>query len=486
MPNSSFPLPAGTHVHEYVINDVLGVGTFGITYRATDTHLGISVVIKEYLPESYARRAGDYAVSAISDETREIFLWGRERFLDEAKILAKFQHPNIVRVNRYFSANDTAYFVMDFAEGETLQDTLSRMERPLDEGQIISIFTQVLNGLDVVHQQKYLHRDIKPGNIYLRKDKTAMLIDFGAARHEIPDDGSTTVQVTPGYAPVELYIPEEKKGPWSDLYSVGASIYRCLTKEAPVVSIERLKKLDDFGVDPCPKLARDMPHLGSRMLLDSVDWMMSVDAAERPQNVQEVLDVWAGKARRPGPAALPARESGKGKTQYKVLMAGSPGGGVPTALRVIRDAGLLTGNAGQDGALQPSGVDFASLDISEHERMQVYSVPGREQFDVVRDMLQEGAMGLVLLIDNAREKPLDDLDFFLNLLPEFVDATGVVIGINRSELYPGPNIHEYHRHIAKSRGPGKMPPPIMEVAPGNPGELRKLLLSLLFHLNPNL
>jgi signal recognition particle receptor subunit beta len=379
---------------------------------------------------------------------------------------------------------------MDFAEGETLQDILSRTEQPLDEGEIIGIFTQVLNGLDVVHQQKYLHRDIKPGNIYLRKDKTAMLIDFGAARHEIPDDGSTTVQVTPGYAPVELYIPEERKGPWSDLYSVGASIYRCLTKEAPVVSIERLKKLEDFGVDPCPKLATDMPHLGSRMLLDSVDWMMSVDAVERPQNVQEVLEVWTGRTRRPGRAALPAREPRKGKIQYKVLMAGSPGGGVPTALRVIRDAGLLTGgkggNAGQGEAPQPSGVDFATLDISSHERMLVYSVPGREQLDIVRDMLQEGAMGLVLMIDNAREKPLDDLDFFLNLLPEFIEATGVVIGVNRSELYPGPNIHDYHRHIAKSRGAGKMPPPIMEVAPGNPGELRKLLLSLLFHLNPNL
>ena len=202
MPNCATILPLGTQVQEYVIEDVLGVGTFGITYRATDTHLGISVVIKEYLPESYARRSGDNGVSAISDDTKEIFLWGRERFLDEAKILAKFHHPNIVRVNRYFMANDTAYFVMDFEEGETLQSILSRTEQPLGETEIVGIFTQVLNGLSVVHQQKYLHRDIKPGNIYIRQDKRAMLIDFGAARNEISGDGSTTVQETPCYAPV--------------------------------------------------------------------------------------------------------------------------------------------------------------------------------------------------------------------------------------------------------------------------------------------
>src|SRR5512137_1525619 len=224
-------LASGTQVHEYVIEDVLGTGSFGITYKATDTHLGNAVVIKEYIPESFARREGNNCVSAKSDDTMDIFAWGRERFLDEAKTLAKFHHPNIVRVNRYFMANDTAYFVMDFHEGETLQSILSRTDKPLSESMIISIFTQILNGLNVVHQQKYLHRDIKPGNIYIRKDNTAILIDFGAARLEMPGDGSTTVVVTAGYAPVELYVPDEKKGPWTDIYSIGASIYRCLTKE---------------------------------------------------------------------------------------------------------------------------------------------------------------------------------------------------------------------------------------------------------------
>lgn len=482
-------LPLGTQVHEYVIEDVLGTGSFGITYKATDTNLGISVVIKEYIPESFARRADNNCVSAKSDDTVEIFSWGRERFLEEAKILAKFHHPNIVRVNRYFMANDTAYFVMDFEEGETLQSKLSKTDEPLSETAIVNIFSQILNGLGVVHQQKYLHRDIKPGNIYIRKDNTAVLIDFGAARLEMPGDGGATVLVTAGYAPVELYVPDGKKGPWTDIYSVGASIYRCLTNEVPPVSIERLKKLEDFGVDPCPTLSRDMPHLGSGLLLDSVDWMMSIAPEARPQTVQDVLDVWAGKTRRSSPVQQLASDPQKSKTQYKILIAGSAGAGIPTALQVIRDASMPSAEAaypGQGNTTQMLSLDFASLDISDYERILLYGVPEQAQSNDARDMLQNGAIGLALLIDNGSKNPFDDLDRFLNLLEGFIENTGVVIGINRSEEHPSPNIHDYHSHLAKTRRNWKAPPPIMEVAPGNRQEMKQLLLSLLFHLNPSL
>lgn len=484
-------LPLGTQIQEYVIEGVLGTGSFGITYKATDTHLGNSVVIKEYIPESFAKRGGNNCVSAKSDDTMEIFSWGRDRFLDEAKVLAKFQHPNIVRVNRYFMANDTAYFVMDFHEGETLQSILSRTDKPLNESMIINIFTQILNGLSVVHQQKYLHRDIKPGNIYIRKDSTAILIDFGAARLEMPEDGSTTVMVTAGYAPVELYAPDGRKGPWTDIYSIGASIYRCLTKEAPPVSIERQKKLEDFGADPCPMLLRDKPQLGSRILLDSVDWMMAIDAEARPQTVQDVLDVWAGKALRSSPVKPLASVPAKSKIQYKILVAGSAGAIIPTALQAIRDpempsASAITSPSGQDNKTQALSLDYASLDISSRERILLYSVPEQAQFIAIWERLQKGAIGLVLLIDNGSKNPLDDLDCFLKLLDGFIENTGVVIGINRSGPNPGPSIHDYHAHLAKTRRNGKAPPPIMEVAPGNRLEMRKLLLSLLFHLNPSL
>ena len=385
-------------------------------------------------------------------------------------------------------ANDTAYFVMDFEEGETLQSILSRTDKPLSDSVIVNIFTQILNGLSVVHQQKYLHRDIKPGNIYIRKDNTAILIDFGAARLEMPGNGSTTVMVTAGYAPVELYAPDGRKGPWTDLYSIGATIYRCLTREAPPISIERLKKLEDFGVDPCPTLSKNMPHLGSQVLLDSVDWMMSIAAEARPQAVQDVLDVWAGKNRRASPVKLTATEPNKNKTQYKILIAGAA---IQTALQAIRDsdtpdAGEKTKLPKQDGKTKILNLDFASLDISSHERILLYSVPEQAQFHAVRDMLQKGALGLVVLIDNRSRHPFDDLDVYLQLLEGFIENTGVVIGINRSEEYPSPTIHDYHGHLAKTRRNWKAPPPIFEVAPGNRHEMKKLLLSLLFHLNPSL
>jgi serine/threonine protein kinase len=483
-------LPPGTQIQEYVIKEVLGTGSFGITYRATDTHLGNSVVIKEYIPESFAVRARDNCVSAKSDDTTEIFAWGRERFLEEAKVLAKFHHPNIVRVNRYFMANDTAYFVMDFHDGETLQSILSRTDKPLSESMIINIFTQILNGLSVVHQQKYLHRDIKPGNIYIRKDNTAILIDFGAARLEMPGDGSTTVMVTAGYAPVELYTPDGRKGAWTDIYSIGASIFRCLTREAPPVSIERLKKLEDFGVDPCPVLLKDMPQLGSKVLLDSVDWMMSIAAEERPQSVQDILDIWAGKGRRPNPVK-PSAEPQKSKTLYKILMAGSAGPSIAAALQTLRDEDMpvvetVSECSGQASMVQTLSLDFASFDISSHERILLYSVPQQEQFSIVRDMLQKGAIGLVLLIDNERGSPFEDMDAIINQLGGFIDKTGLVVGVNRTGPAAGPNIHDYHAHLAKSRRNWKAPPPIMEVAPENRHEMKKLLLSLLFHLNPSL
>jgi signal recognition particle receptor subunit beta len=216
--------------------------------------------------------------------------------------------------------------------------------------------------------------------------------------------------------------------------------------------------------------------------------MMSVTAEERPQTVQEVLDVWAGKRRRPNSVTPLAREPGK--TPYKILIAGSSADCISTALQTIRDSNHVSGtkgrNTGPGDVPQVNIEESANLDISSHERMLIHSVPGREQLNSVQTRLQEDAIGLVLLIDNARENALDDLDFFLDRFDDFIKSTGVVIGITRSELSKGPNIHDCHRHLAKSRETGKIAPPIMEVTPGNHRELRKLLLSLLFHLNPTL
>jgi signal recognition particle receptor subunit beta len=184
-------------------------------------------------------------------------------------------------------------------------------------------------------------------------------------------------------------------------------------------------------------------------------------------------------------------ENHKSKTLYKILIAGSAGVAIPTALQAMRDANIpgaesVIESSGREGMTQTLGLDFASFDISSHERILLYSVPGQEQFTIVRDMLQKGAIGLVLLIDNARADPRGDLDSCMKLLETFIDRTGVVIGIKRTGNSPDPDLHDYHAHLAKTRSNLKGPPPIMEVAPGELQEMKKLLLSLLFHLNPSL
>jgi len=484
-------LPLGTSLHEYVIEAILGMGAFGITYKAADTNLGFSVAIKEYLPESFAQRASDNRVALLSADTREMYEWGRDRFLDEAKILAKFRHPNIVRVNRYFKANDTAYFVMDFEDGESLQSLLSRTTEPLDEARIKNICTQVLNGLSAVHEQKYLHRDIKPGNIYIRKDGSATLIDFGAARLEMAGEEDVTSMVTPGYAPVEQYVPDGKQGPWSDLYAIGATIYRCLTKKTPVASIERMKKMDETGVDPCPPLSKQAPQLGSQEFLETCDWMMSIVPEDRPQSVQEVLDAWAGKKRSPkAPAKSFTYVPRQARKTYKILIAGPVGVGKTTAIHTISDSGIVATEANASDSVRDRkaqttvAMDYGSLDISDNERILLYGVPGQERFNFMWDILQKGAIGLVLLIDNGRKNPLGDLDFFLESFEGFINKTGIVIGINRTEQYPKPNIFDFHCHLQKNQKHWKAPPPIMEVDPRNHEEMRKLVLSLLCHLDP--
>jgi serine/threonine protein kinase len=487
-PMQSTILPLGSQLQEYRIDAVMGVGTFGITYKATDTNLGIIVVIKEYLPLSYAKRSSENLVHAISEQTREIFEWGRERFLDEAKVLAKFRHPNIVRVLRYFKENDTAYIVMEFEDGESLQRKLSLSSEPYTEAQIKHIFSQVLEGLKTVHEQKYLHRDIKPGNIYIRDDNTAILIDFGAARLEMPGEGSATITVSPGYAPVEQYVPDGKQGPWSDIYAIGASIYRCITKKTPTLSIERMKTIDEEGYDPCLRLAELSPQLGSREFLESVDRMLSVIPEDRPQSVSEVLDAWAGRKPLPKPGDRKKSYTPKQvKKTYKILIASSDGGDKSTAIRSISDTNVENSAAGaqvsDSSALPAAPMDYGSLDISDCERILVYGIPGNERFRFIWDILQKGAIGLVLLIDNESQNPLTDLETYLTMFESFIDRTGVVIGINRTR-HRHPDIHEYHEYLQKTPYAGKSRPPILEVDPTNKSDMKKLLLSLIFHIDP--
>ena len=249
-------LTSGYMLDEYRIEAILGAGGFGVTYKALDTHLNAWVAIKEYFPVEWSFRDPDgvmvYAntqgLSSAAGGQISDYEWGLERFLDEARVLAQIQHPYVVRVKRYFRANGTAYIVMEYEEGEPLSTILDE-SGTLGEEQLRGLLEDVLPALRAVHDQGYLHRDIKPANLYVRsRDRRVMLIDFGAARAAIGRHSqNVTSLVTPGYSPPEQYTSRnDRYGTWTDLYALGAVLYRCVTGHTPAEAAERL--LDDHLV----------------------------------------------------------------------------------------------------------------------------------------------------------------------------------------------------------------------------------------------
>ncbi|MGE0371862.1 MAG: protein kinase [Gammaproteobacteria bacterium] len=272
-------LPVGYRLEEYEIVRVLGAGGFGMTYLAFDHHLDHAVAVKEYLPNDLAVRASGQTVVAKSTQDRESFEWGLERFLDEARTLARFSHPNLIRVHRFFRAHGTGYIVMEYAEGETLTEVLKRRGR-MSEGEWKGWLLPMLEGLSQVHAASYLHRDIKPGNIIIRLDGSPVLIDFGAARQAVgAKSRSVTSIVTPGYAPIEQYSSRGKQGAWTDIYALGAVSYRVLTGEEPADATERVRE------DPLVPAVEAGKGQGSEGFLRAIDWALSVDEKDRPQTV---------------------------------------------------------------------------------------------------------------------------------------------------------------------------------------------------------
>lgn len=241
-------LPAGYTVHEYCIERVLGGGGFGLTYLARDTHLDCHVAIKEYLPRDLAVRGPELAVRPRSSAGNKAFEWGLQRFLLESRALASFHHPGIVRVLRYFRANDTAYMVMEYETGQPLQNWLiGRL--PLDRPTLLRIVSPLLDGLEAIHSTGFLHRDIKPGNIYMRADGAPVLLDFGSARRLEVDglDQTMTAVVTPGFAPAEQYHRHGKQGPWTDLYALAGVMYWMVTGKLPLEAFARLREDAKIG-----------------------------------------------------------------------------------------------------------------------------------------------------------------------------------------------------------------------------------------------
>ena len=284
-------LPPGFRLGNYRVVRVLGAGGFGVTYLCEHGGLGVTVAVKEYLPNDIALRSGD-AVVPKSAADREGYQWGLSRFLDEARTLARFEHRNVVRVRDYFEANGTAYIVMDYEDGEPLDRVLER-KGTLTEAQIKRLLLPIVAGLRQVHAAGFLHRDVKPANIFIRRsDESPVLLDFGSARQALSSRSrSVTAIASAGYSPPEQYESGGEQGPWTDIYALSALCYRAITGMVPVEATRRQGRLLRGEDDPLARLVEIANGRCSHAFLTAVDRGLRVVEGERPQS----LDSWEGE-----------------------------------------------------------------------------------------------------------------------------------------------------------------------------------------------
>jgi serine/threonine protein kinase len=324
-------LPRGYQIKNYRIVDVLGVGGYGITYLAEDIQLKTKVAIKEYLPSDLAVRGNTHSnnssesnhstLNPKSKADKETYLWGLERFLNEAQAVASLKHRNIVQVKHFFEANNTAYFVMDYEEGEALNKLLKKGER-VEEDEIYKLTLPLLDGLKKVHDKNYLHRDISPSNIYIQDDgDNPILIDFGAARQSLVGKShSMSSIVKVGYAPYEQYQTRGNQGPWSDIYAFGAVLYQLISGSVPVESTERVNAMVNNLADPLTPAVEIGKGKYSKKLLRAIDWALSIREKDRPQNINQWIVALKGKK-----TAAPAKANAHSKpvppTQNKIKVA---------------------------------------------------------------------------------------------------------------------------------------------------------------------
>jgi len=320
LPQYRNALQPQAELHEYRIEQVLGAGGFGTTYLARDTHLEKQVAIKEYFPSELAMRAPHGTVQPATSQRDADYRWGLDRFLLEARTLARFNHPNIVRVLRYFEAHGTAYMVMDYERGEPLKNLLVLNPR-LPEAELRRLLAPLLDGLRVVHAAGFLHRDVKPDNIFVRTDGAPVLIDFGSARNALGGETrSLTAILTPGYAPLEQYSTDGRQGPWTDLYAIGGVLYRAVTGANPPDAVTRMRG-DTLG-DGLAKVGGAY----SAPFLRAIRWALELDEKKRPQSV----DAWRAALL---PQATPPQAGRVDERTVRIERAAAPAGEKPRRKR---------------------------------------------------------------------------------------------------------------------------------------------------------
>ncbi|MDX1515020.1 MAG: protein kinase, partial [Gammaproteobacteria bacterium] len=321
-------LEPGHQIHWYTLDRVLGQGGFGITYLARDNNLAQRVAIKEYLPLELAVREADHSVHPNTADHDELYGWGLDRFVTEGKTLARFDHPSIVRVLTVFEANNTAYLVMRYEEGNTLAEAL-KGRKTLDEDRLRGILLPLLDGLELVHAEGFIHRDIKPANIFLRENGSPVLIDFGSARQALGHETRTlTTLVSPGYAPFEQYSNRaDEQGPWTDIYSLAATMYRGVAGISPPDALDRSHRMHADEPDPLVAAAEVGGDRYSPAFLDSIDWGLAFRRQDRPQSIA----LWRD-----------ALESGKAMQAHEAATERAPAWAAPEPPTVVQRSGTDT------------------------------------------------------------------------------------------------------------------------------------------------
>lgn len=300
-------LPIGTRMGEFEIIGLVGEGGFGIVYLAQDHSLQRKVALKEYMPASLAARGEDASVMVRSERHQETFELGRRSFVNEARLLAQFDHPSLLKVYRFWEANGTAYMAMPYYDGRTLRDMLRNTPEPLDEARLKQLLSPVMDALEIIHAENCFHRDIAPDNIMLLRDDRPVLLDFGAARRVISDvTQALTVILKPGYAPIEQYaeMPGMKQGAWTDIYALAAVMYFAIARKLPPPSVSRIVQ------DAYESLATIAAGRYSARFLQGLDQCLSVKPEGRPQSIaamREALGMQAAPQSLPPPSKPAAR-----------------------------------------------------------------------------------------------------------------------------------------------------------------------------------
>ncbi len=339
--NHREPLPIGAElVEDYRIDSVLGQGGFGVTYLAEQLRLGIHVAVKEYFATDVATRDQTLTVHPLSGAHGELFEWGKQRFLEEARTLAQFRHPSIVRVLHVFEALNTAYMVLEFEAGDSLLDWLDTLERAPTQDELDRLLPPLLEALQILHEHNLIHRDIAPDNIIVRPDNTPVLLDFGAARQAFAAESKTlTSIVKAGYSPPEQYQSNQNaQGPWTDVYALGATLYRAITGVAPDAAPAR--QLGDIFV-PSGQAAKGEYRPG---FLAAIDQSLRLEPDLRPQTLAQfhsALLADGAATTTPGPGSAPGRRQSAEYETHLVHKSAVPTKPKRSILRRALATGLL-------------------------------------------------------------------------------------------------------------------------------------------------